>query len=236
MARRSKVVGDVNAALEDLADGARIMVSGFGVSGNPEALIAGVRQRGLKQLTLISNNAGAMEKFLATWLEDGLVERVICSYVGSNELLHRAMGDGSVEVELTPQGTLVERMRAAGAGIAAFYTPTGAGTELAAGKETRNIDGREHVLEHALAADFALIRAHVADPFGNLRFYRTSRNFAPAMAMAARCTVVEAERVVRLGDIDPDDVHLSGAFVQRVLEVPEHEDPIEYRTLRKVAS
>ena len=236
MARRSKVVGDVNAALEGVADGARIMVSGFGVSGNPEALIAGVRERGLKRLTLISNNAGAMGKFLATWLADGLVERVICSYVGSNELLHRAMADGSVEVELMPQGTLVERMRAAGAGIAAFYTPTGAGTELAAGKETRNIDGREHVLEHALTADFALIRAHVADPFGNLRFYRTSRNFAPAMAMAARCSVVEAERVVRLGDIDPDDVHLSGAFVQRVLEVPEHEDPIEYRTLRKVAS
>lgn len=232
MARKSKEVASVAEALSDLVDGAHIMVSGFGLSGNPEALIEGVLATGKGSLTIISNNAGSIGEGLAKWLQAGIVARVICSYVGNNQDLQRAMDDGTVEVQITPQGTFVERMRAAGAGIAAFYTPTGVGTLMAEGKETREFGGRTFVLERALHADVALVRAHRADPFGNLRFYRTSQNFAPAMASAARVTIVEAEELVPLGGIDADDVHLPGAFVQRVVHVPEHRDLIEIRTTR----
>lgn len=225
-----KVVADADAALAGLQDGARVMVCGFGLSGNPEHLIAAVLDAGVRDLTLISNNAGAMGLGLATWLEAGIVGKVICSYVGNNAHLVEAMG--RIEVEVVPQGTFAERIRAAGAGIAAFYTPTGAGTVLAADREVRVFEGREHLLEHALPADFALLRAEVADPFGNLRFRRTSRNFAPAMAMAARTAVVETETVLPLGGIDPDDVHLPGVFVQRVWPVGPHADVIEHRTVR----
>jgi len=221
------------AALEGVRDGARIMVGGFGLCGNPEALIAGVVEKGVKDLTIISNNAGNLGKGLALWLRAGIVAKVICSYLGNNEDLHRMRESGELEVEVTPQGTLVERIRAAGAGIAAFYTPTGAGTVVAEGKESRVFAGREHILEEALFADFALIRARLGDPYGNLRFWRTARNFSPLMATAARVTVAEVDELVALGDIDPDDVHLSGIFVQRVAEVREHEDAIEYRTVRK---
>jgi 3-oxoacid CoA-transferase subunit A len=160
------------------------------------------------------------------------VRKVICTYVGNNQDLHALMPKGAIDVEILPQGTFVERMRAAGAGIPAFYTPTGAGTVVAEGKEVRVFDGREHLLEHALSADFALLRAHRADPFGNLRFWRTARTFSPAMAMAATTTVVEADALVPLGSMDPDDVHLPGIFVHRIVEVREHEDPFEYRTVR----
>ena len=228
----SKVVPDVGAALAGLADGAVVMVAGFGLSGNPEALIAGVLDAGVRELTLVSNNAGSVGRGLSTWLRAGIVRRVICSYVGNNEDLQRALHDGSVQVDIVPQGTFVERIRAAGAGIPAFFTPTGVGTVVAQGKEERTFDGRRCILEHALQADFALVRAHRADPFGNVRFWRTSRNFAVAMAMAARVSVVESEQVVALGEIDPDDVHLTGAFVQRVVHTPVHEDFIERRTIR----
>lgn len=230
---RDKVKSDAAAAVEGLEDGMRVMVGGFGLCGNAEALIDAVVARGPKDLTLISNNAGSMGKGLVSWLRAGLVRKVICSYLGTNEDLHQRMADGSVEIEVVPQGTFVERMRAAGAGVAAFYTPTGAGTVVAEGKETRTFGGREHILEEALSADFALIRAHRVDPFGNVRFYRTARNFSQAMAMAAETTVVEADALVPLGDIDPDDVHLPGIFVHRIVEVPEHEDFIEFRTVRK---
>lgn len=228
----SKCVEDPAAALAGLESGMSVAVSGFGLSGNPEALIAAVVARGVRDLTLVSNNAGALGLHLATWLQAGIVRRFIGTYVGTNVDLQRAMDDGAVSVELVPQGTFVERLRAAGAGLAAFYTPTGAGTQVAQGKEVRSFQGRPHLLEHALAVDFALVRARVADPFGNLRFHGTSRNFAPVMAMAARVAVVEAERVVPLGGIDPNDVHLSGAFVQRVVAVGDHADPIEKRTVR----
>lgn len=230
---RHKVVASVEEALADLFDGARIMVGGFGLSGNAEALIAGVVARGVRNLTLISNNAGNLGKGLNTWLEAGIVRRFIGSYIGTNEALHRAMAAGTVEVEMTPQGTFVERIRAAGAGIPAFFTPTGAGTVVAEGKEVRVFDGREHVLETALHADFALIRARKADRFGNLRFYRTARNFSPIMATAARTTIVECDELVETGAIDPDDVHLPGIFVHRIVHVPMHEDGFEYRTTRK---
>jgi 3-oxoacid CoA-transferase subunit A len=227
-----KVRPDVAAALEGLDSGMTVMVGGFGLCGNAEALIAGVVARGVKDLTLVSNNAGNLGKGLATWLRAGIVRKVICSYLGTNEDLHSRMAAGTLEVEVTPQGTLVERMRAAGAGIPAFFTPTGVGTVVETGKEKREIDGRWYLLERALPADFALIRARTADRFGNLRFYRTARNFSPAMATAARTTVVEADRLVDNGAIDPDDVHLPGIYVHRLVVVREHEDPFEYKTTR----
>ena len=230
---RDKVKDSALAAIADLSDGARIMVGGFGLCGNPEALIAAVIERRIRDLTLISNNAGNLGKGLAGWLRAGLIRKVICSYVGNNEDLHRAMADGSVEVTIVPQGTFVERMRAAGAGIPAFYTPTGVGTVVAEGKEARAFAGREYLLEHALDADFALIRAHTGDRFGNLRFWRTARNFSPIMATAAKTTIAEVDRLVDDGAIDPDDVHLPGIFVHRLVEVREHEDAFEYRQVRK---
>lgn len=230
---RGKVREHAADALDGLADGATVMVSGFGLCGNPETLIRGVVERGVRDLTLVSNNAGNLGKGLALWLKSAIVRKVICTYVGNNEDLHRAMADRSVEVEIVPQGTFVERIRAAGAGIPAFFTPTGVGTVVAEGKEVRVFEGREYLLERALPADFALVRAHASDPFGNLRFRRTARNFAPLMATAARTTVVEADRLLDLGALDPDDVHLPGIFVHRIVEVAEHEDPFEYRTVRR---
>jgi len=230
---KDKVVGSVADALADLRDGMTVMVGGFGLTGNAEALIAGVVARGVKDLTLVSNNAGNLGKGLATWLRAGIVRKVICSYLGTNEDLHSRMAAGTIEVEVTPQGTLAERMRAAGAGIPAFFTPTGAGTVVAEGKETREFDGRPYLLERALHADVALIRAAQGDPFGNLRFYRTARNFSPIMATAARTTIAEVDRLVPLGAIDPDDVHLPGIHVHRIVEVREHENPFEYKTTRK---
>jgi 3-oxoacid CoA-transferase subunit A len=230
---RNKVRASAQTAIEGLGDGARVMVGGFGLCGNAEALIDAVAKSGVKDLTLISNNAGNLGKGLVSWLRAKAVKKVICTYLGTNDDLHAAMADGSVEIEVIPQGTFVERIRAAGAGIPAFYTPTGVGTVVADGKEVREFKGRKYLLEEALHADFALVRAHRADPFGNLRFYRTARNFAPLMATAAATTIVEADEVVPLGTFDPDDVHLPGIFVHRVVEVREHEDPFEYKTTRK---
>ena len=230
-----KLVASVAEALEPLADGMTILVGGFGLSGNPEALIRGVVARGVRHLTLVSNNAGNLGKGLAQWLRAGIIDRVICSYIGNNDELHTRMASGEVKVDITPQGTLAERMRAAGSGIAAFYTPTGAGTMVEQGKEVREIDGRRYILERALPGDVALVRARVADRFGNLRFWRTARNFNPVMASAAKLTVVECDRLVDNGAIDPDDVHLPGIFVHRIVHVPEHEDAFEYKTTRKRA-
>lgn len=232
---RNKVMASCREALADLRDGARVMVGGFGLCGNAEALIAAVVETGVKDLTLISNNAGNLGKGLAAWLHAGIVRKVICTYIGNNEDLHRMMARGEIEVELNPQGTFVERMRAAGAGIPGFYTPTGVGTVVAEGKEVREFDGRPYVLERALDADVALIRARRADRFGNLRFWRTARNFSPIMATAARTTIAEVDELVEIGQMDPDDVHLPGIFVHRIVEVREHEDPFEYRTVRKRA-
>jgi 3-oxoacid CoA-transferase subunit A len=230
---RNKVRPSAISAIEGLSDGARVMVGGFGLCGNAESLIDAVAKSGVKDLTLISNNAGNLGKGLVSWLRGKAVKKVICTYLGTNDDLHAAMADGSVDIEVVPQGTFVERIRAAGAGIPAFYTPTGVGTVVADNKEVREIKGRKYVLEEALHADFALVRAHRADPFGNLRFYRTARNFAPLMATAATTTIVEADELVPLGTFDPDDVHLPGIFVHRVVEVREHENPFEYKTTRK---
>jgi 3-oxoacid CoA-transferase subunit A len=229
----NKVVDSVAEALAPLTDGMTILCGGFGLSGNPEALIAGVIARGVRELTLVSNNAGNLGKGLATWLRAGILRKVICSYIGNNEELHGQMAAGSIAVEITPQGTLAERMRAAGAGIPAFYTPTGVGTVVEDGKETKEIDGRRYILERALRGDLALVRAQTSDRFGNLRFWRTARNFNPVMATAARHTIVECDRLVDNGAIDPDDVHLAGIYVHRIIHVPEHENAFEYRTVRK---
>ncbi len=232
----NKVVPSIAEALASLQDGMTIMVGGFGLSGNPEALIKGVVERGAKHLTLVSNNAGNLGKGLAQWLRHGLIDKVICSYIGSNDDLHTRMASGEVKVEVTPQGTLAERMRAAGAGIPAFYTPTGVGTVVADGKETREIDGRAYILERALHADIALVRAAVSDHFGNVRFWRTARNFNPIMASAAKLTLCECDKLVDNGAIDPDDVHLPGIFVHKIIHVPEHENAFEYKTTRKRGS
>ncbi len=230
---RDKVRASVEDALAPLFDGASVMVGGFGLCGNAEALIRGVVDRGVRDLHLISNNAGNLGKGLTAWLRAGIVRKVTCTYLGNNDDLHRAMQDGSIAIEVVPQGTFVERMRAAGAGIPAFYTPTGVGTVVADGKEQRVFGERTYVLEQALPADFALIRCRKTDSFGNARFWRTARNFSPVMASAATTTIVETDELVPLGTIDPDDVHLPGIFVHHVLEVREHEDPFEYRTTRK---
>ena len=228
-----KVTSSIADALAPLRDGMTIMCGGFGLSGNPEALIRGVVERGVRDLTLVSNNAGNMGKGLATWLKAGIIKKVICSYIGANEDLHTRMASGEVQVEITPQGTLAERMRAAGAGIPAFFTPTGVGTVVEEGKEVREIDGRRYVLERALPADIALVRAATSDTFGNLRFWRTARNFNPVMATAAKLTIVECDKLVENGTIDPDDVHLPGIYVHRIIHVPEHENAFEYNTTRK---
>jgi len=229
---RDKVRATAFDALEGVKDGASVLVGGFGLCGNPEALIAAMVAHAPKNLTLISNNAGNLGKGLAAWLKAGLVGKVMCSYLGNNDDLHKVMASGEVEVEVIPQGTLVERIRAGGAGIPGFYTPTGVGTVVAEGKEVREFDGRQYLLERAIRADYALVRGKVGDSFGNMRFWRTARNFTPIMATAAEMTIAELDHMVPLGDIDPDEVHLPGIFIHRVVEVPDHEDPFEYRTVR----
>lgn len=227
-----KVVASVELALTELRDGMTILSGGFGLCGIPEACIDEIARRGVRELTIISNNCGNQGQGLAVLLQRRQVRKVICSFVGGNPDLADQYLAGTVEVELSPQGTFAERIRAGGAGIGGFFTPTGAGTVVADGKEVRVIDGRPHVFERPLRGDLAIVRASVADRLGNARFYRTARNFNPLMAMAARFTVVEADRLVEPGEIDPDDVHLPGLFVDRVIHVPVHRNVIEFRTTR----
>ena len=230
---KNKVYESVAAALDGLLrDGMSIMSGGFGLCGNAEACIEAIAASGVKELTIISNNCGNQGQGLAVLLKNRQVARVVCSFVGGNPDLAEQYLNGRVKVELVPQGTFAERIRAGGAGIAGFYTPTGVGTVVAEGKEIRELDGRSYLLERPLRADLAIVRAAVADRFGNLRFYRTARNFNPLMATAAEVTVVEADRVVPTGVIDPDDVHLPGLYVKRIVEVAEHRDVIENRTTR----
>ena len=228
-----KVFSDVQAAPADLLrDGMRIMSGGFGLSGIPEACIDEIARRAPRDLTIISNNCGNQGQGLAVLLQRRLVAAVVCSYVGGNPDLAEQYLAGTIAVELSPQGTFAERIRAGGAGIGGFFTPTGAGTIVAEGKETRLIDGRPHVLEAPLRANLSIVRAQVADPLGNARFHRTARNFSPLMAMAADVTVLEVDRLVEVGAIDPDDVHLPGLFVDRIVAVAEHRNVIESRTTR----
>jgi 3-oxoacid CoA-transferase subunit A len=228
----NKVYADAEAALHDVQDGITLMSGGFGLCGNAENSIRELARRGVKDLTVVSNNCGNAGKGLAMLLKNRQVKTVIASFIGGNPDLQQQMLNGEVDVQLNPQGTLAERIRAGGAGIGGFYTPTGVGTVVADGKEERLIDGKRYILETALKADYAVLRARVGDHFGNLRFYRTARNFGPLMAMAARVTVVEVEELVPVGALDPDDIHLPGVFVQRIFQGRDYENPIEIRTTR----
>jgi 3-oxoacid CoA-transferase subunit A len=220
-------------AVADIPEGATLMVGGFGLSGNPENLIKALHRRGTRELTLISNNCGVDGKMLGLLLENGQVRRIVASYVGENKHFERLYLDGKLEVELVPQGTLAERIRAGGAGIPAFYTPTGYGTVVAEGKEAREFGGRMYVLERALHADFALVKARRGDRFGNLVYRKTARNFNAMMATAATVTIAEVEELVEPGQIDPDQVHTPGIYVRRILKGNTYEKPIEQRTVRK---
>ena len=227
-----KVVANTDVALDGIADGMTLMVGGFGLCGIPENLIAALRQRGTRNLTCISNNAGVDGFGLGLLLETRQIRKMISSYVGENDEFERQMLSGELEVELIPQGTLAERCRAAGAGIPAFYTPAGYGTEVAEGKEIRMFGGKPHLLEHAFDADFALVKAWKGDEAGNLIFKGTARNFNPMMAMAGRITVAEVEELVPVGTLDPNAIHVPGIFVHRIVQGTHYEKRIEQRTVR----
>ena len=227
-----KVVANTDVALDGIADGMTLMVGGFGLCGIPENLIAALRQRGTRNLTCISNNAGVDGFGLGLLLETRQIRKMISSYVGENDEFERQMLSGELEVELIPQGTLAERCRAAGAGIPAFYTPAGYGTEVAEGKEIRMFGGKPHLLEHAFDADFALVKAWKGDEAGNLIFKGTARNFNPMMAMAGRTTVAEVEELVPAGTLDPNAIHVPGIFVHRIFQGAHYEKRIEQRTVR----
>lgn len=227
-----KVVANTDVALDGIADGMTLMVGGFGLCGIPENLIAALRQRGTRNLTCISNNAGVDGFGLGLLLETRQIRKMISSYVGENDEFERQMLSGELEVELIPQGTLAERCRAAGAGIPAFYTPAGYGTEVAEGKEIRMFGGKPHLLEHAFDADFALVKAWKGDEAGNLIFKGTARNFNPMMAMAGRITVAEVEELVLAGTLDPNAIHVPGIFVHRIVQGTHYEKRIEQRAVR----
>ena len=227
-----KLVESADRAVADIPDGATIMVGGFGLCGNPENLILALHRRKVKDLTLISNNCGTTEQGLGVLLQARQIRKIVASYVGENKEFERQYLSGELEVELVPQGTLAERIRAGGAGIGGFYTPTGVGTQVAEGKETRVIAGREYLLEMPLRADFALVYAWKADRWGNLVFRKTTRNFGPMMCAAARTTIVEAPHVVAAGELDPDFVHVPGIYVKRVVRGEKYEKWIERRTVR----
>ncbi len=228
-----KLISGAVEAAALVPDGATIMVGGFGLCGIPENLILALRDRGARNLTVISNNAGVDGFGLGILLEARQVRKIVATYVGENQEFERQCLSGELEVELVPQGTFAERIRAGGAGIGGFYTPTGYGTVVAEDKEARDIDGVSHVLEWPLKADFAFIKAAVGDEHGNLVYRKTARNFNPMMATAARVTVAEVERLVGAGSIDPDRVHTPGIYVQHLFEGGGYQKRIERRTVRK---
>jgi 3-oxoacid CoA-transferase A subunit len=229
----NKVVANAEAALEGIANDMTLMVGGFGLCGIPETSIAALVRSGVKGLTCISNNAGVDDFGLGLLLQTKQIRKMISSYVGENAEFERQMLSGELEVELIPQGTLAERCRAGGAGIPAFFTPAGYGTEVADGKETRAFDGKMYVMERWLKADFALVKAWKGDRLGNLVYKRTARNFNPMMAMAGRITVAEVEHLVEPGELEPDEIHTPGIFVQRIFQGTHYEKRIEQRTVRK---
>ena len=229
----NKVVSNVTEACKGLESGMTIMVGGFGLCGIPENCIAEMVKLGINNLTCISNNAGVDDFGLGLLLQEKQVKKMISSYVGENDEFERQMLSGELEVELIPQGTLAERCRATGAGIPAFYTPAGYGTEVAEGKETREFDGKMHVLEKAFEPDFAIVKAWKGDTEGNLIFKGTARNFNPMMAMAGKVTIAEVEELVEPGTLDPNFIHTPGIFVQRIFQGEKFEKRIEQRTVRQ---
>lgn len=228
----NKVVKDVNEALQGIEDGMTLMVGGFGLCGIPENSIAELVRKGTKNLTCISNNAGVDNFGLGLLLQNKQVKKMISSYVGENDEFERQMLSGELEVDLIPQGSLAERCRAGGAGIPAFFTPAGFGTEVAEGKEVRIFNGKPHILESALTADYAIVKAWKGDTEGNLVFKATARNFNPMMAMAGKITIAEVEELVPAGELDPNFIHTPGIFVQRIFQGNNYEKRIEQRTVR----
>ena len=230
----NKVFPDAASALSGVvSDGQTLAIGGFGLCGIPEALITALRDSGVKDLTCISNNAGVDGFGLGMLLQTRQIKKMISSYVGENKEFERQFLSGELEVELTPQGTLAEKLRAAGAGIPAFYTRTGVGTQVADGKEAREFEGLEYILERSLPADVALVKAWKADKSGNLIFRKTARNFNPDVATAGKITIVEVEELVETGTFEPDSVHLPGIYVQRIVVNANPEKRIEQRTVRK---
>ena len=232
----NKVVASSDDAIRDIPDGATIMVGGFGLCGIPENLIRALVRKGTKNLTTISNNVGVDGFGMGLLLAAGQIRRHIGTYVGENKLLEQMVIEKTIDLELVPQGTFSERIRAGGAGIPAFYTPTGFGTIVAEGKETRDFDGRMYVMERSLKADFAFVKAWKGDKQGNLLYRKTARNFNPMMAAAAKITIAEVEHLVEVGQLDPDNVHTPGIYVKRIFQGELYEKRIERRTVRLVAS
>jgi 3-oxoacid CoA-transferase subunit A len=228
-----KRIASADAAIEKIHDGATILMGGFGLCGIPENLIAAVRRKEVKDLTIVSNNAGVDDFGIGVLLQQRQVKKMISTYVGENKLFEQLVLSGELQVELNPQGTLSERLRAGGAGIPAFYTPTGYGTMVAEGKETREFEGRQYVLERGLRGDFAFIKAWKGDRWGNLIYRKTARNFNPMMATAADYVVAEVEELVELGQLDPNQVHTPGIFIDAILQGAKYEKRIERRTIRK---
>ncbi|CDZ95285.1 MULTISPECIES: CoA transferase subunit A [Pseudomonadaceae] len=231
MAGLDKRVSSYEEALAGLEDGMTVLAGGFGLCGIPENLIAEIRRRGVKDLTVVSNNCGVDGFGLGVLLEDRQIRKMIASYVGENALFEQQLLNGELEVELTPQGTLAEKMRAGGAGIPAFYTATGYGTPVAEGKEVREIDGRHYILEHAIRGDFAIVKGWKADHFGNVVYRHTAQNFNPLAATAGKITVVEVEEIVEPGELEPSQIHTPGIYVDRIIQ-GSFEKRIEKRTLR----
>ena len=228
-----KVVGSFAEAVADIEDGATLIVGGFGLCGVPEKAIAAVAEKGPRELTVVSNNCGVDDFGLGVLLANGQIAKMVASYVGENSIFERQYMSGELEVELVPQGTLAERMRAAGAGIPGFYTATGVGTQVAEGKESRELDGRTYLLERALGGDFALVKAWRGDALGNLVYRDTARNFNPLVAMAGAVTIAEVEELVAVGELDPNQIHTPGIFVQRILEGSQYEKRIERLRVRQ---
>jgi 3-oxoacid CoA-transferase A subunit len=233
MRAMDKTYSSAETAIADIPDGAVIMSGGFGLCGNPENLIHALHRKGVKNLTIISNNCGIDTKGLGILLSNGQVKKMISSYVGENKTFERLYLEGKLEVELCPQGTLAERIRLGGAGIPAFFTPTGFGTKRAEGKEVRDFGGRNYIMEQTLRADYAIVKAWKGDRWGNLIYRKTAMNFNPMMAAAGKITIAEVEELVEPGQLDPNQIHTPGIFVQRILKGETYEKPIEQRTVRK---
>jgi len=231
-----KVVKDADEAVKDIPDGATIAMGGFGLCGIPENCVSAIKRKGTKGLTIFSNNAGVDGFGIGMLLETKQVKKMVSSYVGENKLFEQQLLSGELEVELTPQGTLAERMRAGGAGIPAFFTAAGAGTLIAEGKEVREFNGRKYILEQAIVSDYAIVKAWKGDTMGNLIFRKTARNFNPLAAMSGKITIAEVEELVPVGSLEPDQIHLPGIYVKRIFQGKNYEKRIEKRTVSGAAA
>ncbi|OEF99836.1 succinyl-CoA--3-ketoacid-CoA transferase [Vulcanibacillus modesticaldus] len=231
---KGKIMTSIDEAIHDITDGATIIVGGFGLVGIPELLIQGLRNKGVKNLTLVSNTCGVDDWGVGLLISNRQVKKVIASYAGENKTAEELFFNGEMEIELSPQGTLIERIRAGGAGIPAFYTATGVGTLVAKGKEHKEFDGKTYILERGITGDFAFVKAWKADPLGNLVFRKTARNFNPLAAMAGKITIAEVEEIVEIGELDPDQIHTPSIYVQRIVLGDSSLKRIERRKVRQV--